>query len=455
MPRAAGMESELGLALIVGAARSGTTLLRLLLDAHPEVGCPAEAGIPGLIASLGRVWWTMDADRVNDRGDPQTMEQADVGPEDTHGGNSADPRQSTVLPDLPATTKAAIRRSALAPMLHYCDREGKRIYCDKSLDSVYHLEAVQQVFPETRYVLLFRHIMDTIASGVEASPWGFQAYGYLPFVQRSPENLVAALANYWLSHVEHALSWEAAHPELCHRVRYEDLVARPKMVLEELFAFLGVEPDLSVLQAAFERGQEASGPGDYKVAYTSTVHTASLGHGKRVPVGMIPPPLLEAVDAKLTALGYEPLTRAWNAEPVAPAGREEGAWSARLVDLMTAAQPAVRDRINSDGVIGAFAVVVQDHEELRWVINPAMGSIRQGDGEVESVVTGTSEDLVLLLTGEVNPGVLLRSGRIRHVTAGEKAPPENVAQELRFVLELLRDSRVRLGGSKARPPQVR
>ena len=34
------------LAFIVGVARSGTTLLRLLIDAHPEVGAPAETGYP-------------------------------------------------------------------------------------------------------------------------------------------------------------------------------------------------------------------------------------------------------------------------------------------------------------------------------------------------------------------------------------------------------------------------
>jgi hypothetical protein len=50
------------LALIVGAARSGTTLLRLTLDAHPEIGCPAEAGVPGLMAHMAQLWMTVDAD---------------------------------------------------------------------------------------------------------------------------------------------------------------------------------------------------------------------------------------------------------------------------------------------------------------------------------------------------------------------------------------------------------
>ena len=55
-------EASLQLGLIVGAARSGTTLLRLLLDAHREIGCPAEAGLPGLMSHMLRVWGTIDAD---------------------------------------------------------------------------------------------------------------------------------------------------------------------------------------------------------------------------------------------------------------------------------------------------------------------------------------------------------------------------------------------------------
>lgn len=49
-------EDEPLLALIVGCARSGTTLLRALLDAHPEIGCPPEAGIPGLLRHVADVW---------------------------------------------------------------------------------------------------------------------------------------------------------------------------------------------------------------------------------------------------------------------------------------------------------------------------------------------------------------------------------------------------------------
>jgi len=127
------------------------------------------------------------------------------------------------LGDLPEAGREWIRLAVRDITARYCRLENKRVYIDKSLDSVYHLGLVRLLFPETRYMLVVRHVMDTVASGLEASPWGFQAYGYAPYVQASPGNFVAALVSYWLDHVEGALRWESDHRKLCRRVRYEDL----------------------------------------------------------------------------------------------------------------------------------------------------------------------------------------------------------------------------------------
>jgi protein-tyrosine sulfotransferase len=412
-------ESEQELALIVGAARSGTTLLRFILDAHPEIGCPAEVGIPSLIQALGRVWWTID------------------------GGE----QDGKSLANLPAVAKAAIRAATLAPMSHYGTRWGKRLYCDKSLDSVHHLGDVHELFPKARYVLLFRHMMDTIASGLEASPFGFRAYGYLPFVQRSPDNLVAALANYWLAHVDAALEWEKEHPELCRRLRYEDLVHAPDESAAAVFEFLGVANDSSVLERAFEKSRVAVGPGDYKITFTSGVDASSIGRGKTVPVSMLPPPLLEAANEKLDELGYEPLGAAWNAEPaVGSFGAHRSLWAARLDAAMREA--SFEAASTGDSAIGTFAIVATDSEELRWVVDARDGEVRQGDGDVDLVVTGTAEALVLMLSREENVGVLLRSGRIRHLTGREDVAPGEVARVMNRILDLLRTDGSRRNGKE-------
>lgn len=423
------------LALIVGAARSGTTLMRLILDAHPEIGCPAEAGVPALMSHMVGLWMTIDADFVQTRPgeDPGTVTVDKTKPPiDAAEGEPTPVRDP--LAELPDEAREWIRSTVSEPMRRYNARGGKRLYVDKSLDSVYHLPLVDGLFPATRCVMVVRHVMDTIASGIEASPWGFQAYGYAPYVQSMPGNSVAALAQYWLTHVTSALSWEAEHAETCHRVRYEDLVLRPQETVARLLKFLDVAEDLSVLESAFRR-TPPRGPGDYKVGHTRAVHPGSIGHGKRVPVGMLPPPLLEALNEKMEALGYPPVNSAWNTEERPVDLRGEGIWAERLSALMDAARfpPGRLTEVES------FALVTEDHRGLRWIVEPESGQVTQGDGEVELVLTGTAEDLVLMLTGEENLGMLLRSGRIRHLTASQEGNQPEPPIALDQVVELLRE----------------
>lgn len=430
------------LTLIVGAARSGTTLTRLLFDAHPEVGCPSEAGVPALMAHMARVWSLVNADVLGstDPDDPGLRGPEVDAParwEEPVGGDGEERGTPKTGADERHELPEYVRRwivCAVQPLMaEYCGRGAKRIYCDKSLDSVYHLGLVRALFPQARMVLLFRHVMDTVASGIEASPWGFQAYGYAPYVQASPGNAVAALASYWLDHVSRAISWEIEHPEICHRVRYEDLVLEPEATMSKIQRFLGVREDLSVLERAFDR-EPARGPGDYKVEYTTSIHATSLGHGKRVPVAMLPPSLLKALNEQLEVLGYEPLDRGWNAAERRVDAGGRGLWAERLLTLMGDVELAER----MPG-LGVFAVVAEDHRTLRWVIDPNARTIVQGDGDVEAVLTGTAEDLVLMLSGEENLGVLLRSGRVRHVVADEEqSTPRELIRELQAIARLLR-----------------
>jgi hypothetical protein len=181
------------------------------------------------MAHMARVWATVSADTLNlsDMGDPGLRDADGNAPtrwDEPGGGRGRQTGVPTGDSDgshgLPEVAREWILQAIQKPMTEYCAPHGKRIYCDKSLDSVWNLELVRTLFPEVRVVMVFRHVMDTVASGIEASPWGFNAYGYAPYVQTSPGNAVAALASYWLDHVNVALAWEKDHPELCHRVRY-------------------------------------------------------------------------------------------------------------------------------------------------------------------------------------------------------------------------------------------
>jgi hypothetical protein len=87
---------------------------------------------------------------------------------------------------------------------------------------------------------------------------------------------------------------------------------------------------------------------------------------------------------------------------------------------------------------GSFALLAEDHRALRWVVDLDAGRITQGDGDVDHVITGTAEALVLMLHGEENLGVLVRTGRIRHLTAGDAASTPAVFEEGTHIVAVLR-----------------
>ncbi len=142
------------LALIVGAARSGTTLLRMILDAHREVGCPAEAGLPALMSHMAGVWVTVDAD-VTETGshhdDPGTVTRGGDGDMGIGVLKEGVKGQLATSSQLPVEARRWIRACVREPMQRYCGRGGKRLYVDKSLDSVFYLPLVRELFPSLCY----------------------------------------------------------------------------------------------------------------------------------------------------------------------------------------------------------------------------------------------------------------------------------------------------------------
>ena len=94
--------------LVLCNGRSGSTLLRFLLDGHPDLACPPETNVPALCAQLATVWSLIE-------GAPLSATRGDEPP---------------VIPD------AAIRgvRDTMDRMMEsYLARRGKKRYCDKSL----------------------------------------------------------------------------------------------------------------------------------------------------------------------------------------------------------------------------------------------------------------------------------------------------------------------------------
>ncbi len=425
---------------ILTGSRSGSTLLRFILDTHPEFACPPETMITAACVALLRSW--------------DVLENAGSGQQ----------RLVTEPARLPTEAVDVVRGTVDRIYGRYLARRGKPRWCDKSLDSILNAELLEQLYPRARFVCLYRHCMDVIASGAEACPWGVSRFGFDMYVAQNPGNTVAAIGSYWVDWAKMMLSFEERQPDRCHRIRYEDLATAPEEVTADLLSFLGAAPAPGITAACFDTPHEGDGPGDEKIWFTTKVGTETIGRGVKVPAEALPPPLREQINEVLGRLGYRAVEQDWNdspvqldprlpdsirtADPSRPAG---GLPASTLAPVVRALEERIRSRALAESDVPldrwpdlagqAVTLVVADngqHSEVTWRFPsaaPANGESASANGESASAngesasangESAPAEAPVLtmiagqrvwqaLLDGSANMIVEIRTGRLRCV----------------------------------------
>jgi hypothetical protein len=403
-------------------ARSGSTLLRFVLNAHPDLACPPETNVPSLAAQLATVWSLIE-------GAPLAGERGDV------------------PPVVPAAAADGVRRTLEDMMGSYLHRKGKSRYCDKSLGTARWADLLLQLFPDAKFLCLYRHPMDVVASGIEACPFGVRGYGFDPYIAASPGNVVLALARFWVESAGMTLAVEERFPDACHRVRYEDLVADPELVANGMFEFLGVDGQPGIADRIFGSDLERSGPADYKIWHTSAVSGDSIGRGWTLPVAMIAPAVLAGMAELTGRLGYVTVDQGWGSS-AAPADMRAD----HVVPAEIAAVPEPRpDARELTGVLGRglsrlddmparhlkscgtekFGIVVCTGPSARadsvrlHVDLPArvVAEITGPGDETEDTawdVVGDAEAWACVVHGRMNLGVALRRFQLRYCDSGQE-----------------------------------
>jgi hypothetical protein len=407
--------------------RSGSTVLRFLLDAHPDLACPPETSLPALCGQLAVVWSLIE-------GAPLSANRGDAPPQ------------------VPDAAIAGIRHMVDTMTGSYLVRRGKKRFCDKSLGSAQYADLLLRIYPEARFVCLYRHPMDMIRSGLDACPWGLNGYGFDPYIGGSPGNAVLALARYWLENAAPIAAAEERYPGRCHRVRYEDLVTSPEQAAQEIYTFIGVRPVPGITRTCFSDERERFGPADHKIWATSQITTDSLGKGETVPVGLIPPPITAAINELAGKLGYRPVDEEWGtpgrpADPRLPvtisleagAGLPDSSATAAENSMLT---ERLRAGLEQAGDLFAsrwapvaadtFLVVARtpggDGGEAFWLVDLDARTVTQtgpdddDDAAAEWNILGSPESWNAVLSGRTNLHVALRRCDLRYCSAGEDGP---------------------------------
>ena len=259
---------------VLCAARTGSTLLRYVLDTHPELCAPPELQIGALCQQLSLLHtYTVDEDQE-------------------------------LAPDWASASARRRTRRVVDELMHeYCKRQGKLLWCEKSLGNVQRLHVLDDVYPDARLIYLHRHCLDVVCSGLELERILPGRAGFEPFIARRPDDPFAALVDYWCDTTERLLAHEKANARRSTRLRYEDLVRTPRRVLPRVFDLLDLDWDPAILDRVFVT-HHTRGPGDGKIARTSRIETGSVGRGFTLPWRTLAPESLARVQSLLGRLGY-------------------------------------------------------------------------------------------------------------------------------------------------------
>ena len=288
--------------IVLGVRRSGTTLLRVMLDRNPELAVPDESYFVPQLARRHRGAVDPDAFLDDLRRLPTLAEW----------GLEPDAVAARLRPGMPAGEAIA------AVFATYAAERGKPRWGDKTPLYMQHLTLLERLFPDARFVHLIRDGRDaalsflSVAAGIMTEGWGHP---------RDP----AGFACQWATEVRAARVLGArVGPGRYLEVRYEALVADAQAELRRICDFAGL---------AYEDGM---------LGYVGQTDSARKEHQQRLNE---PPRVgvrdfrtemraedvasFEAVAGDLLAeLGYETSSPGHDARRLAAYRAKAGAWRA-------------------------------------------------------------------------------------------------------------------------------
>ena len=187
---------------VVASPRSGTTLLRMMLDAHPEMAVPFETHfVPELIEAVDE---PAAAPRGRSRCCAEHRRWGDFAPRPRRAPRRACARTSR-------STRRATRVRSFFVL--YAETQGKPRWGDKTPEYVEYMRPIERALPEARFVHVIRDGRDVALSRIR---WRQKRSGRTPPVRRMARTWKEAItvAREQARRVGHYLE-----------VRYEDLVA--------------------------------------------------------------------------------------------------------------------------------------------------------------------------------------------------------------------------------------
>jgi hypothetical protein len=210
---------------IVGMTRSGTTLLRLMLDAHPDMTIPPETHfIPDLIGAFNK-------------GEDTPEAVLPIFTDNRRWGDFglSEKEMRKALEGIAPLDKPAFPARAFYQL--YAKKQGKERWGDKTPGYATKLRRIHRILREARFIHMIRDGRD-VALSLE---------------QRQAGMTTEQVARRWRHRINRTRR-AAEHVPHYIEVRYEDLITKPEATLERICQFIELEYHPRMLE--YHRGAE-------------------------------------------------------------------------------------------------------------------------------------------------------------------------------------------------------
>lgn len=198
---------------IIGVPRSGTTLLRIMLDSHPNLAVGSEC--PWFCRSYCDVTSFKDLylSLVEDR----------YGPVRNFEGVSE------------AHVTLALGEAISSILSAYAHGRGKKRWLEKTPNHITEIPFIVKLFPQSKYIHIIRDGRDVACSSFkERVTWGKQLQNREEKVTNTRLNALQRWCR-WVAQFE---KWKQEYElDIC-QISYEDLVRNPRPTLEKILQFI-------------------------------------------------------------------------------------------------------------------------------------------------------------------------------------------------------------------------
>jgi hypothetical protein len=228
--------SELPIFFIIGRPRSGTTLVRVLFEAHPHVIIPPESPfIIGLYKKYARItFWDekIIKDFTEDIFKQRYFDKWLI---------RRDELYAHLLKEIGENTFQQIVRRVCLSYKSVFEKEEIKLIGDKNPFYSLYADRIHKLFPEAKIIHITRDYRDN----------------YLSLINVNFEVPIVPLVVYrWKFAWKRMQKLKRQNPGLIYSLKYEDLATNPEEIFKELCGFVGLEFDPHVL-SFYEKKAEA------------------------------------------------------------------------------------------------------------------------------------------------------------------------------------------------------